>query len=510
MHWLVLFLLCISCSFLQAQDKQNAKLKPIAVVPYQGGAIDYATHVEPILDNKCTTCHSGANKKGRLDLSSYEALQKGGKNGPAIVPGRPDESLLIKLSGHTQKPVMPPVDEEPLTPQELALLKAWIQQGGKGSGTTTPRPTASIKLLKMSERIKPVVAMALTADKKVLAVGRGPIISLYNVDKGDLLKQLIDPDLKDEKNQPLKQSQMDLVQALVFSADGEKLYSGGYKEVIEWNTKTGAILRKLTGFSDRVVALDLSPDGKFLATAGGAPTADGEVIIFDLQKGTPALTLTTPHSDTVFGIRYSPDGKMLASAGADKFVKVWAVQPVLRPESVAHATGAAVTMLTPWTSPAAAASADFETLHYLQSIDLSLVSPGKQLRSFEGHTHHVLDVAWRADGNVLVSAGADNVLKVWDYGKGEQIRTIGGHSKQISRLSVLKTAPMVISACGDAGLRQWNIDNGGNVRNYPGASDFLQAIATSPDGSLIAAGGEEGIVRIYNGQNGALLKTLAK
>ena len=72
----------------------------------------------------------------------------------------------------------------------------------------------------------------------------------------------------------------------------------------------------------------------------------------------------------------------------------------------------------------------------------------------------------------------------------------------------MRTAPMVFSACGDSGLREWNIDNGGNVRSFPGASDFLQAVAASTDGTLVAAGGEEGVVRVYNGQTGALLKTL--
>jgi WD40 repeat protein len=74
---------------------------------------------------------------------------------------------------------------------------------------------------------------------------------------------------------------------------------------------------------------------------------------------------------------------------------------------------------------------------------------------------------------------------------------------------MLTNASMAISACGDAGLRQWNIDNGGNVRNFSGANDFLHAVAASPDGSLVAGGGADGIVRLYNGQNSALLKAFA-
>ena len=491
-----------------AQDKKDDKLKPIAVVPYTGGEIDFDKHVQPILDNKCTTCHSGSNKKGRLDLSSYEAIVKGGKTGPALVPGKPADSLLLKLSGKTQKPAMPPEEDEPLTPEELALLTAWVKQGAKGPASTGPKVAAPVKLTKLSGRLKPVLALGLTSDKKTIAVGRGASVSLYSADKGELLRALVDANLKDDAGKAMEQSQLDLVQSLLFSPDGSKLYVGGYQEVTIWETATGKLLQKLTGFADRVTALDLSADGKLLAVAGGAPTMDGELVLIDLATGKPIRKWNVPHSDTIFGVRFSPDGRMLASAGADKFVKVWALQPLLRPEPTAQALGTMLHCIAPWSPPAVTVTRQTLELKYLQMIDLTFTQPGSQLRQYEGHTHHVLDVAWRADGKVLVSAGADNVLKVWDYEKGEQIRTIAGHTKQISRLSMLRSAPQVISACGDAGLRQWNIDNGSNVRSYQGATDFLQAVAASADGTVVISGGEEGIVRVYNGQNGTLVKTI--
>jgi hypothetical protein len=54
----------------------------------------------------------------------------------------------------------------------------------------------------------------------------------------------------------------------------------------------------------------------------------------------------------------------------------------------------------------------------------------------------------------------------------------------------------------------WNVDNGSNPRNFGGSTDFLYAVGSSPDGAIVAAGGEEGIVRLYNGTNGTLVKAL--
>src|SRR5437016_837921 len=114
---------------------------PIAVV-----AIDhkepvvFEKEIEPILINKCAHCHSSSTKKeGRLDLGGYDTMMRGGKSGPAIVPGKSADSLLCKLAGKTMKPLMPPKGEDPLTPQELALIKLWVDQGAKPpSGTRTP------------------------------------------------------------------------------------------------------------------------------------------------------------------------------------------------------------------------------------------------------------------------------------------------------------------------------------------------------------------------------------
>src|SRR5207253_9656678 len=120
--------------------------------------------------------------------------------------------------------------------------------------------------------------------------------------------------------------------------------------------QTGMLRKRLTGFAERVVTLAFSPNGKLLATGGGAPTEDGELKVFDVATGNLVVDIKNGHSDQVFGVCFSPASTKLASCGADKFVKV------------------------------------FE------------LPSGKFLKSFEGHTHHVLDVGWKSDGKLIASA----------------------------------------------------------------------------------------------------------
>src|SRR5436190_1765666 len=65
----------------------------------------------------------------------------------------------------------------------------------------------------------------------------------------------------------------------------------------------------------------------------------------------------------------------------------------------------------------------------------------------------------------------------------------------------------VLTCSGDGTARLWNVDSGGAGRTFAGGADYLYAVAVSADGQVIAAGGEEGVVRVY-GPDGRLLKAL--
>jgi WD40 repeat protein len=453
------FLLAMLPAPVAVAGDKPAAVQPIKVVTLERKEpVSFEKDVEPILLNKCSFCHGGNVKEGKLDLGTYEGLMKGGKRGSPVAPGKSADSLLCKVSGKTQKPFMPPKSEEPLSSEELALIKLWVDQGAKPPAGQ--REKAKPVVQAPPPGVHPVRGLAVSPDNSAVAASRGNRIDVYDAGSGTHVRTLTDPDVLAPDGKPLGTAHLALVESLAWSPDGKYLASGSYQVVTLWDARTGGVRRRLGGVADRVVALGFSPDGKLLATGGGAPTEAGEVKVFDVATGEPVTDVKNGHSDTVFGVAFSPDGKTLATCGADKFVKTWEVPS------------------------------------------------GKPLKSFEGHTHHVLDVGWKADGKLLASAGADNVVKVWDFEKGEQVRTIAAHARQVTRLLFVGKKPEFVTCGGDQQVRVWNADNGGNTRTFGDGGDYLSALGVSPDGSVVAAGGDTGVVRVYNGANGQLLKTL--
>ena len=84
--------------------------------------------VRPILVNRCGECHGPTGKaKGGLRLATREAILKGGETGPAAVPGRPKESLLVEVIHYVEEPKMPPKGK--LSDSDIETLTKWIQIG---------------------------------------------------------------------------------------------------------------------------------------------------------------------------------------------------------------------------------------------------------------------------------------------------------------------------------------------------------------------------------------------
>ncbi|MFT5127700.1 MAG: hypothetical protein ACI8W8_001307, partial [Rhodothermales bacterium] len=86
----------------------------------------FVDHIAPILANHCLECHDASTSKGELDLSRREQMLKGGESGPAIVPGKHQESLLWESIASDEMPKKRP----PLSKEEKAVLRRWLDAGG--------------------------------------------------------------------------------------------------------------------------------------------------------------------------------------------------------------------------------------------------------------------------------------------------------------------------------------------------------------------------------------------
>lgn len=116
---------------LLAAGSLVALLSAQAPAPSTSGSptlITFARDVQPILEKKCSSCHSAGLKLADLDLGTRDAALRGGENGPAIVPGSAERSKLYRMVAGLDVPAMP-MEGEPLTASEVAAIKTWIDQG---------------------------------------------------------------------------------------------------------------------------------------------------------------------------------------------------------------------------------------------------------------------------------------------------------------------------------------------------------------------------------------------
>ncbi len=92
--------------------------------------------VRPLLVARCHECHAGAKVKGNLHLDSRTAALAGGDTGPAVVPGKPDESLLIDAVRYGETYQMPPKGKLP--DEEVAVLVEWVERGAPWPAEAAP------------------------------------------------------------------------------------------------------------------------------------------------------------------------------------------------------------------------------------------------------------------------------------------------------------------------------------------------------------------------------------
>ncbi|MEQ2007632.1 MAG: PSD1 and planctomycete cytochrome C domain-containing protein, partial [Limisphaerales bacterium] len=113
-----------------------------AATPEEGVAF-FEKRVRPLLAEHCYECHGGKKAKGGLRLDSRDGWVKGGDSGPALLPGKPDDSLLIKGVRHWDKDFKMPPDTR-LAPALVADLIEWVKLGAPDPRTNAPAAGATV------------------------------------------------------------------------------------------------------------------------------------------------------------------------------------------------------------------------------------------------------------------------------------------------------------------------------------------------------------------------------
>jgi hypothetical protein len=110
-------------------DVDITKLPPVAAK----ANVSFEKDIKPVLEKACFKCHGEEKQKAKLRVDSVAAIKKGSENGEVIVVGKSEKSSLVHtVAGLVEDMQMPPEGKaDPLTKEQIGLLRAWIDQGAK-------------------------------------------------------------------------------------------------------------------------------------------------------------------------------------------------------------------------------------------------------------------------------------------------------------------------------------------------------------------------------------------
>jgi WD40 repeat protein len=335
----------------------------------------------------------------------------------------------------------------------------------------------------------------------------GPALASSGADKSVILWDLT----KGEKRQILKEH-AGPVRALAADARGQLLASAGEDRAIHiWDATSGAKKQSLHGHTGPVDALAFSPDGRVLASAGTErqDTLDvGRLLLWDLDTGKPKSRVTA-HALGVFTIAFGPEGKWLVTGGKDNMMRVWMADSAEFVKTLPGHLG--------WVRSVAV------------SRDGSLMVSGsfdQKVKTWEtqsalapdvlrGHKDWVNTVAFAPAGRILASGSKDGTVKLWDAVHGRLLETLavpGGSVQSVAFTSIKGT---YFLAAGT-----WEQDNQGVIKIWEVTANKTREVQTiktagvagitfSPDSKLLASGGGNASVFLWDWKEGKKLHTLA-
>lgn len=434
---------------LQRLQRQLAQ-QTEAALRRSGQWVSFTDQIAPLLQRSCVVCHNPRQSHGRYNLVSYAALLVAGDSGEAIVPGDPDQSLLLQLIEDGSMPV----DGEPFSDDEIQLVRRWIHSGARiETDADSHAPLA---------RLVPRPAQPAA---------------------------------------PLVYPVAPPVTAIAWSPDGQRLASSGYHEVLIWQLGEGEAAPELVArwddLPERVLGLDFDPQGNRLAVASGTPGRWGEVRLLDANSGVCLADLCTA-DDCFRDVVFSPDGHRIAAAASDGSIVILTEQSAdSDSQSQTHWSLGRLEFHSDWVT-SVNWSDDGQLLVSSSRDKTNKVFDWQQRRplvTFTAHEQMPIGAYFAADGKQLISGGEDRKVRRWTLADAKQQKHITTASSPLSGL-IAWGDNQVLSISADRRVRIHDLESGESLASLETAEAWLTALRASPDGQRIAFGSHAGTISI--------------
>ena len=394
--------------------------------------------------------------------------------------------LLRTLSGHTLT-----LKAIAFTPDGATLVSAgWdgtIKVWSMADGTLLDSFGAPVRVL--SESNEEIEDMALSPDGQLVAVGtRNHEVVIYELETGEKLSVLA--------------GHSDDVMNVAFHPDGKTLASRGLDNRIKiWDLSSGKILHEIEERTGRVDDMIFTPTGNELFTS----SCDGVIAMWDTtRKYAGYLGGFQAHSDCIPVLAISPDGHYMASGGHDGMLRIWDLDAgAMAIEFAAHEYGASALAFSPDGSVLASGGGD-------QAIHIWDAATGALTRSLAVHGSTVSSisfgaVAFSGDGDLMATATGDGSVKIWNAATGDYIRSITGLPTMPHEVAFSPDSKYLAVVCADSLMSRplsiVSVETGEIVNSLGENQD---SVAWSPDGRLIASGGDFDKIMIWDAATGEL------
>lgn len=283
-------------------------------------------------------------------------------------------------------------------------------------------------------------------------------------------------------------SHTDKVTSVIFSPSGryvvartEDQFMFEKNAAYIWDASTGTEYASLV----RLLALDFSPDSKYLASGDNAG-----ISIWDLATRKEIVRLT--HGANINSVAFSPDGKYLVSNGTDNAIRVWDISTGVELSTLKHDDVVSTAIFSPDGKSIISGSKD-------ETARLWDANTGEELLLMP-HTGAVTSLAISRDGKYVVTGDEDGFTRVWeiDMNHGSVIRL--PHKDQVLSVSLSSDGRYLASGSKDGEISLQDISNGKEI--FHAKHDYLHAVNISPDGTKMVSGSDDGTIRVWNVNTG--------